>query len=287
MRGRSRATLNLEEVIYEIAAERQPLTVRGIAYALFVRDLIAAMGVNDTQKVSRITVKMREAGTLPWEWIVDDSRRPRQAGTWRNPSEIIHSAVASYRCDNWQDQDTIVQVWSEKSTVEGVLTPVLDDFGVNFQVMKGFGSATALNQLAALSRRVVRKQNAIALYIGDWDPSGLFMSEIDLPRRLERYDGKWHLRRIALVERDLDGLPSFSVATKAKDPRFRWFVENHGRRGWELDAMNPNDLRARVRREIQRYIDKRVWEHSRKVEQGEIGSMHTFHETWKSLLGAK
>ena len=55
--------------------------MRGIAYALFVRGFIAAMGVNDTQKVSRITVQMRESGTLPWEWIVDDSRRPREAGT--------------------------------------------------------------------------------------------------------------------------------------------------------------------------------------------------------------
>ena len=236
MRGRAQATLDLEEVIHEVAAERQPLTVRGIAYALFVRGLIGPMGVNDTQKVSRITVQMREAGTLPWEWIVDDSRRPRQAGTWRNPSEIIRTAVASYKRDNWQAQDTIVQVWSEKSTVEGVLAPVLDEFGVGFQVMKGFGSATSVHQLAAVSRRAVRKQNAVALYIGDWDPSGLFMSEVDLPRRLERYGGRWHLRRIALVERDLDGLLSFNVATKAKDPRFRWFVENYGRRGWELDA---------------------------------------------------
>jgi len=87
-----------------------------------------------------------------------------------------------------------------------------------------------LNQLAALSRRLVRKQNAIALYIGDWDPSGLFMSKVDLPRRLERYGGEWHLRRIALVERDLDGLPSFNVATKAKDPRFRWLPYSHGPR---------------------------------------------------------
>lgn len=285
MRGRAQATLDLEAVIYEIAAERQPLTVRGIAYSLFVRRLLASMAVNDTQKVSRISVQMREAGTLPWEWIVDDSRRPRGAGTWSNPSEIIRTAVAKYRRDNWQDQDTIVQVWSEKSTVEGVLAPVLDEFGVGFQVMKGFGSATALNRLAELSQSVGQK--AVALYIGDWDPSGLFMSEVDLPHRLERYGGEWHLRRIALTKRDLVGLPHFAVGTKAKDPRYRWFAQNHGRRCWELDAMNPNDLRARVCREIRRYIDKRVWAHSLHTEQSEIGSMHAFHETWNGLLRAK
>ena len=51
--------------------------------------------------------------------------------------------------------------------------------------------------------------------------------------------------------------------------------------------MNPNDLRARVRREIQRYIDKRIWAHSLKAEQSEIGSMHAFHEAWNGLPRAK
>ena len=37
---------------------------------------------------------------------------------------------------------------------------------------------------------------------------------------------------------------------KSKDPRYPWFVKNYGKRCWELDAMDPNDLRACVRREI-------------------------------------
>ena len=82
-------------------------------------------------------------------------------------------------------------MWSEKSTVEGVLQPVLDELGVTFRVMKGFGSFTSVMQAAEDSNDLASNQKTtVALYIGDWDPSGLYMSEVDLPTRLARYGGK-------------------------------------------------------------------------------------------------
>ena len=38
MRGTAQATLVLEQAILEIAEERPPITVRGVCYALFVRE---------------------------------------------------------------------------------------------------------------------------------------------------------------------------------------------------------------------------------------------------------
>ena len=161
--------------------------------------------------------------------------------------------MSQYRRNNWQDQPTIVEVWSEKSTVEGVLQPVLDELGVTFRVMKGFGSFTTVMQAAEDTNELcVEPEDDRRPYIGDWDPTGLYMSNGDLPTRLERYGGKWRLKRIAIVKADTPHLPHFDVATKSADPRHRWFVERYGRRCWELDAMDPNDLRDRVRKEIER-----------------------------------
>jgi hypothetical protein len=50
----------------------------------------------------------------------------------------------SYRRDFWQQQPERVEVWSEKGTIRGVLQPVLDEYGVGFRVMHGFGSATTI-----------------------------------------------------------------------------------------------------------------------------------------------
>ena len=63
-RGKAPATLALEVAIVEIVEERRPITVRGIAYALFVRGLIGSMALGETRKVSRIATDMRETGAL-------------------------------------------------------------------------------------------------------------------------------------------------------------------------------------------------------------------------------
>ena len=74
VRGKAQATLDLEAAIVEIVEERAPITVRGVAYALFVRGLLASMAVSETRRVSRVTTDMRANGSLDWTQSVDDSR---------------------------------------------------------------------------------------------------------------------------------------------------------------------------------------------------------------------
>ncbi len=281
-RGKAKATLALESAILDIVAERAPITVRGVCYALFVRGLIPSMEVASTQRVSRIMTEMRETEALNWTLIVDGSRPVDRAKTWSDTSTIIKAAVAQYRRDNWQDQPVLVEVWSEKSTVQGILQPVLDNYGITFRVMKGFGSFTSVMQAATDSTET--NQDTVALYIGDWDPSGLYMSEVDLPARLARYGGTQLLQRIAVLEMDTAGLPHFDAATKSGDVRHRWFVERYGQRCWELDAMNPNDLRTRVQVMIESYIDRDLWNRSKNIEAAEVASMTDFQQAWQDRL---
>lgn len=283
-RGKSAATLRFEEAILAIVEERCPITVRGVCYALFTRGLIRSMATNETSRVSRIMTDMRESGALDWTQIVDGSRAVERASTWRDPSSIINAAVRGYRRNAWQDQRYLVEVWSEKSTVQGVLAPVLNEFGATFRVMKGFGSFTAVRQAAEDSLRIDDGQQGVVLYLGDRDPSGMFMSEVDLPARLDRYDSEWTFERIAVQEFDTPGMPSFDVASKTSDNRASWYLDRYGSRCYELDAMNPNDLRERVTEQIETYLDLPAWERSKDVEQAEIVSMQEFHSAWSARL---
>jgi hypothetical protein len=126
-------------------------------------------------------------------------------------------------------------VWSEKGTVRGVLGPALDHYAVGFRVMHGFSGATTVHDVAEDDDG----RDLIVLYVGDFDPSGMFMSEEDLPNRLSKYDGDHvTLRRIALTREHVRGLPSFSATDKKMDPRYKWFSSRLGDRCWELDAMD-------------------------------------------------
>lgn len=285
-RGRSKATIELEAAIQEIVEERHPITVRGIAYALFVAGLIPSMERKNTNKISRVLTRMREDGDIDWRRIVDDSRKVQHYWGWDDPDEAITDTIQNYRRDYWQDQPTIVEVWAEKATVQGVLGPVIQEYGLPFRVMKGYGSFTAIKEAAQASCRARDQgKDFIALYLGDWDPSGLHMSLLDLPRRFYEYSGVGDIRRIAITEED-HGCPSFSVFDKTGDTRFDWFKNSFGSRCWELDAINPNDLRSRVEGQIVACLDLPMWERAIEVERAEINSMQEFFTEWQRIQSA-
>ena len=281
MRGRSKSTLILEAAIQDIVEERKPITVRGVCYALFVGGYIDSMETKNTQKVSRIMTRMREAEEIDWRDIVDDSRTPARVNQWSAPDEIIAAAVHGYRKDYWQDQPRVVEVWSEKATVRGLLQPVLNEWGVTFRPFKGFGSFTAVMQAAEDSRSANWEgKETHVIYLGDHDPSGSHMSEVDLPRRLERYGASLCMHRVAVTEQDFH-LPKFSADTKKKDKRHPWFVERYGKDCWELDAIDPNDLRERVSEQIKSSVDLLKWERMVSVERAEKESMRDFLMKWR------
>ena len=205
------------------------------------------MGKNDMQTVYRLLKEAREEGTIPWHWIVDETRTLEQVSTWDDPDDYMDTMVRDYRRDFWRQQPERIEVWSEKGTIRGVLQPVLDEYGVGFRVMHGFGSATAINDVANTDS----DYPLTILYIGDFDPSGMYMSQHDIPDRISQYGGD-HITidRIALTRIDcklLGRKPAFNVKEKAKDTRAPWFRKHYGQLCWELDAMDPNHLRDRVK----------------------------------------
>ena len=165
------------------------------------------MGRLDTQRVSKILVYAREQKIIDSHDIVDESRPLHEVQSWGNLDAFARTIQHAYRKDYWQSQPYYVQVWSEKSTVGGVIRPITDKYTVPFMAVHGFSSYTVLNDLAEGSGEDDRQW--VMLYVGDFDPSGMYMSEHDIPQRTAKYNGKVTIRRIALREDDLRGLPDF------------------------------------------------------------------------------
>ena len=276
-RGRSQRSLDLIEAMYAIAEAGQPINGRGVGYKLFVKGLIPSMSTRDMSVVYRLLKEAREEGIIPWEWIVDETRELEKVSTWVDPAAYVRAVSRSYRRDFWTRQPVRVEVWSEKGTIRGVLAPILDEYGVGFRVLHGFSGATTIHDVAQDDDG----RPLIVLYVGDYDPSGMCMSETDLPKRLKKYGGDHvTLVRVALTRADCTGLPSFPVTDKKDDRRSKWFARNFGKRCWELDAMDPNDLRAKVEAAIRSYIDWDQWERDTKINQAEQESLRTVLNGW-------
>ncbi|MDQ3525304.1 MAG: hypothetical protein M3451_09650 [Chloroflexota bacterium] len=187
--------------------------------------------------------------------------------------------------DRWTDQPVRIEVWSEKGTVRGTLGPVLNTYGVTFMVMHGYGSSTALYNAAQASVQDRRDRPLIILYVGDRDPSGMAMSEVDIPERIARYGGEVDVRRLAIAENDTKDpeLSWFPASDKQKDPRHDWYVQRYGARCWELDALNPVVLRDRVEDAILGELDHEAWERANVAEQAEQESILRILSTWPGI----
>ena len=271
-RGRSQKSLDMIEAMYQAAKSAHPVSGRGIGYKLFVAGVIPSM--KDMDKVYRLLKVAREQSDIPWEWIVDETRALEKTPTWDDPEDYARYMARWYRRDFWNQQPVRVEVWSEKGTVRGVLDPVLEKYAVGFLPVHGYTSATSAHNIAEDDdgRKVT------VLYVGDYDPSGMDMSERDLPKRLAQYGGH-HItvKRIALTKQDTRSLPSFPASDKKKDRRCPWFVRTYGDKCWELDAMDPNDLRDRVEEEIKKLIELEAWERCDRVNKAE-------HESMRAIL---
>lgn len=285
-RGKSQKTLEMVYAAREILEEIQPASVRAVCYQLFTRGLIKDMSKGQTDMVSRNLVWAREEGIVPWHHIVDETRRTEKSPAWATPLEIMNLAIGQYRKDFWREQPVHVEVWAEKGTVRGTLASVLEQFAVPFRVMHGYGSATSLYDVAIESFEALHIGCPfVVIYVGDFDPSGMHMSEVDIPARLSRYGGEVDIERAALTRDQCDDLPSFSASTKRGDGRHDWFVERYGQTCWELDAMSPNDLREEVEGAIWSHIDIEAWEHCEEIEAAEKESLAAFKEGLPSILG--
>ncbi len=287
-RGKAKKTLDLIQQIKSILKPIQPASVRAICYQLFVRKIIPSMAKSVTNGVGVQVLYAREHDIIPWEWIVDETRSIEEQPGWENKEEFKRCALLSYRLKRWLSQPIRVEVWSEKGTVRGTLSPVLEKYGVGFRVMHGFSSATVLHDVVAVQRQ--SETPLVVLYVGDRDPSGLYMVEVDLPNRLAnlwRQEGastsfNITIIPVALTEKDCKTLPSF--APKPKDPRYKWFVSNRGHQAWELDAMSPAILRRRVERAILRQdIDWESWERVELCSKAEQASLENVLTAWQRI----
>jgi hypothetical protein len=170
---------------------------------------------------------------------------------------------------------------NRQATVRGTLAPILEEFQVTFRVNHGYASMTALLSPSRESRQ--HAQPWRVLYVGDWDPSGLHMSEVDLPTRLWRYGGRILLARVALTEADIadPDLPDFDAGTKRDDTRWDWYTTHYGDRCWEVDALNPNVLRERVKQAIVRHINQEAWDRAGLGEEAEQEGLRIALENWE------
>src|SRR5215472_5635139 len=113
---------------------------------------------------------LRRNGTLPYDWLTDEGRAPRQPYMVEGIVEALNNARRHYRKDPWQHKDELVQIWIEKNALAGVIEPVTREYGVALMVTVGYSSITFAYKAA---QTIDTFPGPVHIYhFGDYDPSG-------------------------------------------------------------------------------------------------------------------
>ena len=109
----------------------------------------------------RLLVEMREAGTIPFGWIADNTRWQRKPTTFVGLDAYLDNAKKFYRRDLWEAMPVYVEVWCEKDALAGVLLEETEVYDVPLMVARGY----AWLQLPSQSRRSHRGEGQALLHL--------------------------------------------------------------------------------------------------------------------------
>lgn len=260
----------LREAIYETLAAYHPMTLRQLFYQLVVKDVVPKTQAQYSGTVCRLLVLMREDGTIPFEWIVDNTRWMRKPSSYASLGDMLDEAQQFYRRDLWAAQDAYVEVWRESDAIAGVLYEVTSQWDVPLMVAKGFSSLTFSQSAGAAIED--RGKPAFVYYFGDRDPSGVHIDR-NILKRLKKYAPSIDIqfRRVAVTVEQVEAWNLPSKPPKKSDSRSKNFKGE----AVELDSIPPDQLMVMVERCVTRHIDHEALERLQTVEAAERNTLRS------------
>lgn len=262
------------------------LTNRQLYYQLVGKDLVPNKDKVYKRVCSFITDE-RYAGKIDWDAIEDRDRIPEKHADWDDVSDLMDSAISSYRLPRWKDQHNYVEIYCEKKAGVSVLQPIANKYHVYFGFNKGYSSASAMYDLANRVRdKIVAGKRAVILYFGDHDPSGLDMVR-DIKDRITEFltggeyalayedvEDQFEVINSSLTKEQITKYNLPPNPAKLTDPRAKWYIEQHGNKSWELDAVDALELRKIATTAVEHYLDmdkynawiKKEWTHKKQLK---------------------
>jgi hypothetical protein len=228
-----------------------------------------------SQEMGRAASAARYLGLVPTE-AFDDRRNPEAITNIRvtgEPTVNIYSDELESLPDDMPDPPRVLldvpeptqryqlEIWAEKTTMNDVLEPLAEKYGINLITGMGELSITACSLF--IDRAKVNGRPVRILYISDFDPGGQSMP-VAVARKIEfmLYDAGLDLdvqvRPVVLTKEQCEEYDLPRTPIKDTERRADAFEKRHGEGATELDALealHPGLLEQILEKEISRYHD--------------------------------
>jgi hypothetical protein len=241
--------------VLAIAQRIQPANVRSVFYQAVVASLVEKDEIQGYRPVQKALATLRLSGALGWDAILDLTRSVERPLVFRSIAERLELAANNYRRDLWMDEPEQVLMMVEKQGLGGVFRPVTRQFAVPLLPQRGYSSLTFLKEGAEIL--IHGDKPAHVYYFADFDPSGQNAPKV-AERRLREFAPEIELdfTTLAVTPEQIARLALPTRPTKKDDARLAAFESEHGvgTGSVELDAVDPNVLRALAQRAIEIHL---------------------------------
>lgn len=255
------------KIVAEYVEQDFMLTLRQLYYQMVARDIIENT-VNSYKRLGSVITDARLAGLIDWSALEDRTRNLKGVRHYDGPEDAIDSVTRNYAIDKWENQSFRPELWVEKEALAGVIERAAVDNDLNYLSCRGYMSASEMYEGAQriFRRRKFQHQETVIIYLGDHDPSGLDMSDNDMPGRFATFFDKWRrdsglnirppeIRRVALNFDQIDLYNPPPNPAKETDSRFAAYQEQFGDESWELDALPPTTLLEIIQETVDEFKD--------------------------------
>jgi len=177
-------------------------------------------------------------------------------------------------------QPYLIEIWSEKTTINDVILPLCRRYRMNYCTGKG---ELSISMVLDFLHRVERADRpAVILYISDYDPAGLGMP-VSIARKVEFFQREFgfeglqiSLLPIALTPDQVERYDLPRVPVKDSDRRKANWIATQGQGQVELDALealHPGELAQIVTHAVLRYHDQTLFDRARDAYYGLDGRL--------------
>lgn len=260
----------LEAQIYAVLEADHPQSVRHVFYRMTDPRLPVSVEKSDQgyKQIQHRMTEMRRAGTLPYDWITDATRRGHFTHTFNSGADFINAYAGLYRADLWAHAAEYVEIWCESRSIAGVIERDCRDLAVSLFPAGGFSSLTlAYSSAMGINDATDNGRKAAhVIYIGDYDPAGVLI-DLSIEKELRQHlhsavDLSFH--RIAITEAQIEQYDLPTKPRKEGDKR-----SQHVKSTVEAEAMPAATMRRLLRDTVEAFLPDGAIEIARVAEKSE------------------
>ena len=201
---------------------------------------------------------------------------------------IPEPTLNGFEYDSQFHQPYHLEVWVEKTTLEGDIWGVCDDLDITYLAGPGFQSVTRIVDL--LKRVQSYGKPSVIFYISDFDPAGDVMP-VAVARQMEFWAHKLEIREniklqpIVLTKRQVIDYRLPRTPIKESDLRKSGFEDRMGQGAVELDALEalyPGEIAKILREAAEPYRDANLRD---RLKDAESEAEIDLDQQWDNKIG--